>query len=274
MIDCKSLAQSIKDSCRKDLARISTSYYLKIIQVEGDKASDAYTRGKRKDCEEIGLGCKHVLLPENCDRTDVVNAIQEGNADPRCCGIILQLPLPEHLDKYKKVFIDLIKPDKDVDGFRKDSPFSPCTPSGIIEILKDAVGDLTGLHCVVIGRSELVGYPTFEMLNKLNATVSLCNSHTPRRLLQALCLEADVVISATGVPKLIDKFFVYPNTTVIDAGISRDWNGHLCGDCDKAMYDYVENITPVPGGVGLMTRAMLMKNCVRSVKEREGVMDD
>ena len=274
MIDCKKLAQSIKDKCKEDLKEVHTPYYLKIIQVEGDSASNAYTKGKRKDCEEIGLGCRHTLLPNNCDWLDVMREIDESNLDDACCGIILQLPLPKHLVDYKDLFIERIRPSKDVDGFRENSPYQPCTPSGIIEILESVVGDLTGLHCVVVGRSDLVGYPTFKMLNKLNATVTLCNSHTSPALLGALCLGSHVVISATGVPKLITCNHVFADTVVIDAGISRDEDGNLCGDCDKELYDYVENITTVPGGVGLMTRAMLMNNCVQSARRMEGFVDD
>ena len=269
MIDCKKLAQSIKDKCKEDLKEVHTPYYLKIIQVDGDVASNAYTKGKRKDCEEIGLGCQHVLLPNDCSWLDVMHEIDSGNEDGKCCGIILQLPLPKSLTEYKDFFIERIRPGKDVDGFRKDSPYCKCTPLGIVEILENVVGNISGLHCVVIGRSDLVGYPTFKMLNRLNATVTLCNSHTPPALLQALCLESDVVISATGVPNLIDRNFVFQDTIVIDAGISRDEDGKLCGDCDKELYDYVEDITTVPGGVGLMTRAMLMRNCVDSAVRNE-----
>lgn len=266
MIDCKKLAQDIKERCK---AKVKPGTYLKIIQVEGDEASNAYTRGKRKDCEEIGLGCEHVLLPNNSDFINVRSEIALGNMDRNCVGIILQLPLPKHLEPLKDDLISTIVPEKDVDGFLPDSPFEPCTPAGIIEILKSVVPDIAGKHCVVIGRSKLVGYPTFEMLNKLNATVTLCNSHTPYEVLRRECLYADVVISATGVPDLITEDHVFPETIVIDAGISRGADGKLCGDCSKELYDYVDNITPVPGGVGLMTRAMLMQNCVGGKYESE-----
>lgn len=277
MIDCKKLAQSIKDQCKKDLEGVSKPYYLKIIQVEGDEASNAYTKGKKKDCEDIGLGCQHILLPNNCNYPDVLTEIYLGNGDENCCGIILQLPLPPHLEPFKRNIISRIAPSKDVDGFVKYSPYTPCTPAGIIEILKSVTNEIAGKHCVVIGRSEIVGYPTFELLNKLNATVTLCNSHTPPDMLQQVCLHADVIISATGVPNLISYGHVCEDTIVIDAGISRDKDGKLCGDCDKELYDFVKNITIVPGGVGLMTRAVLMKNCVQSVVKNElsrGIFND
>jgi methylenetetrahydrofolate dehydrogenase (NADP+)/methenyltetrahydrofolate cyclohydrolase len=229
--------------------------------VEGDKASDAYTRGKKKDCEEIGLGCKHILLPNDCHYSDIHHHIIQGNFDTNCIGIILQLPLPAHLKRFTYPLIRKINPNKDVDGFLPDSTFSPCTPAGIIEILKSVKPDIAGLHCVVVGRGPTVGYPVFEMLNKLNATVTLCNSYTDPDVLQRECWYADVVITAAGVPNLITKDHVLPGTIVIDAGINRDADGKLCGDCSKDLYDYVDKITPVPGGVGLMTRAMLMKNC-------------
>ena len=265
MIDCKKLAQTIKDSCKSKLESLTSPYYLMIIQVEGDAASDAYTAGKRKDCDEIGLGCKHVVLPNDCRRYDVLDAIRKGNEDSDCIGIILQLPLPKHLDRYKDDLVNAIASYKDVDGFKHDSQYYPCTPSGIVTILNYVVEEIRGLHCVVSGRSKIVGYPTFEMLNELNATVTLCNSNTPKEKLRWLCLSADVVICATGVPNLITKDMVNPNTIVIDAGITRGEDGKLCGDCDKELYDYVENITTVPGGVGLMTRAMLMWNCTKSI---------
>lgn len=269
MIDCKKLAQDIKDECKEKLKDINKSYYLKIIQVDGDVASDVYTNGKRKDCEEIGLECYHVLLPKDCHVLDVAHEIANGNHDPYCVGIILQLPLPKHLERFKDRLIKLIEDTKDVDGFIKESPYKPCTPAGIIHILQSVMPDVSGKHCVVIGRSQIVGYPTFEMLNELNATVTLCNSHTPKHLLNKFCSSADVIVCATGVPNLITPSMVYSNTVVIDAGISRGSDGKLCGDCSKDLYKFMKHITPVPNGVGLITRAMLMKNCTDAVLAKE-----
>lgn len=270
MIDCKKLAQEVKDSGKQKLAGITEPYYLKIIQVEGDPASDAYTRGKKKDCVEIGLQYRHVILPKKCDMVDVLLEITKGNIDRHCIGIILQLPLPEHLREYQELFTTTIAKEKDVDGFREDSLFYPCTPLGIIHILHTLKNrNLSGLKCVVVGRGKLVGLPTFQMLNEENATVTLCNSHTPPEVLKRECLYADVVITATGVPNLITKDYVRPETIVIDAGINRDENGKMCGDCSKDLYGFVENITTVPGGVGLMTRAALMRNCVMAIMEKE-----
>lgn len=269
MIDCKKLSQTIKDDCKSKLATVEEPYYLMIVQVEGDDASNAYTLGKRKDCEEIGLMYHHIILPNNCSYSDVLDVINKGNRDIYCCGIILQLPLPKHLNVYKEMLVNAIATNKDVDGFKVDSPYYPCTPLGIISVLQSVVHNINDFHCVVIGRSKLVGYPTFEMLNELNATVTLCHSHTPKDTLRKLCLSADVVICATGVPNLVTRDMVNPNTIVIDAGITRDENGKLCGDCSKDLYDYVEYITTVPNGVGLMTRAMLMYNCTKSIVKRE-----
>ncbi len=270
MIDCKKLANEVKEVCKKKLAGITEPYYLKIIQVEGDAASDAYTKGKKQDCVEIGLQYRHVIIPKNCDMLDVSLEISKGNHDAHCIGIILQLPLPEHLREYQELFTKLIKEEKDVDGFRPDSSFYPCTPLGINHILHSVTNhNISGLHCVIVGRGKLVGYPTFELLNEENATVTLCNSRTPKEKLKELCLSADVVIAATGVPNLITKDMVKPTTIVIDAGINRDENGKMCGDCSRELYDYVENITTVPGGVGLMTRAALMRNCVMAIEEKE-----
>ena len=271
MIDCKSIAEEIKKECAEKIVEYKVKdCYLKIIQVEGDIASDAYTKGKVNDCKEVKLGCEHILLPADCSYLDVVNEINKGNKDYRCIGIILQLPLPQHLKKYEASLLNCILNEKDVDGFKKDSLFSPCTPSGIIEILLKTVdGSIDGLHCVIVGRGQLVGKPLFKMLNDLNATVTLCNSHTPKETLKKLCLSSDIVITAVGKPNLITKDMVNPNTIVIDAGINRDEDGKLCGDCDKALYEYVENITAVPNGVGLLTRAMLLKNCTKYMEVDE-----
>lgn len=272
MIDCKSIAEEIKKECREKIKACSPIYhpYLKIIQVEGDEASNSYTKGKKSDCMEVGLGCKHVLLPNNVAACEVLQAIECGNKDNNCVGIILQLPLPKHLEEVKEHLIGYISNDKDVDGFKRNSKFLPCTPAGIIEILNRVTNGRTeGLHCVVVGRGSLVGKPVIQMLEALNATVTMCNSYTPNNKLKELCLTADVIICATGKPKLITEGMVRADTIVIDAGINRDEDGKLCGDCDKALYEYVENITAVPNGVGLLTRAMLLKNCTKYMEVDE-----
>ena len=272
MVDCQKIAQEIKDKCKEELKSLNSKFYLKIIQVEGDIASNAYTKGKKKDCEEIGLSCQHVLLPNNCSVGDVRDEISKGNTDNLCVGIILQLPLPQHLKQHEEHLVNCINPAKDVDGFIEESPFDPCTPAGIIHIAKEHWGSLEGKTVTVIGRGKLVGAPLVKLLNKENATIIQCNSHTSKATLRNVCAISYVVVTATGCINTLSADMVSAissATLVIDAGINRDEDGKLCGDCDKRLYKWHENITPVPGGVGLITRAMLMKNCVEAAKRKK-----
>lgn len=269
-IDCKNMASAIKNECREYLSGLQKNYYLKIIQVEGDDASNAYTKGKKKDCEEIGLNCEHVLLPNNVTPISVYNEIMRGNDDDECCGIILQLPLPDHLKPREEFLIDCILPELDVDGFTKESPFYPCTPAGVIHVIEQMTGntDFSELTVMVIGRGKLVGAPLFKMLNNKNATVIQAHSKTTPEQYKKLLNVADVIVTATGhygtlnLDNKPDK-----DTIIIDCGISTDYHGKLCGDCDKVLYLLHDNITHTPGGMGLITRAMLMKNCVTSIKK-------
>lgn len=272
MMDCKRIANDIKDDCKKRLSALhNIGCYLTIIQVEGDEASNAYTKGKKRDCEEIGLGCKHILLPNDSCFGNVASEIDKAKLDYHCVGIILQLPLPEHLKKYEEKLISRIPCNKDVDGFNELSEFAPCTPAGIIHIIKKQFGVIEGLTVAVIGRGQLVGKPLVKMLLKENATVIQCHSKTPKNIIEHICSNnlIDVIVTATGVPNTLtaDMIKTSCKTLIIDAGISRDSNGKLCGDCDKQMYDVVPNITTVPNGVGLLTRAMLMQNCVKSAEK-------
>lgn len=276
MIDCNRIAQDIKNDCKTRLEKIENKdYYLKIIQVAGDEASTAYTKGKKKDCEEIGLKCKHVLLPNDCDYYDVYNEIFSGNIDYNCKGIVLQLPLPEHLKKFEDKLIYEISPTIEVDGFQEDSPFQPCTPKAIMHIIHKEYGSVDGKIVTVVGRGKLVGKPLIKMLDKENATVICCNSHTSKNNLTDICNISDIIITATGHKDTLTYKDFFSNTHmakckfVIDAGISRDENGKLCGDCNKELYNYVDKITPVPNGVGLVTRAMLLQNCVEAIEKIE-----
>lgn len=278
MIDCKKIAQDIKNDCKERLAALKgKDYYLKIIQVEGDLASNAYTKGKKKDCEEIGLDCFHDLLPNDASIEDVAWAIDRGNKDKNCIGIILQLPLPEHLKNVTDALTMCIEKSKDVDGFNEYSPFDPCTPAGIIHVAKQQLGSLEGKVVTVIGRGKLVGTPLVKMLNKENATIIQCNSRTPKYALSKALAMSDVIVTATGSINTIseDLIIAVPDrAVVIDAGINRDENGKMCGDVAPFAYKIHDKITPVPGGVGLMTRAMLMHNCVTAAERLEGVLDE
>lgn len=271
LVDVKQMALNIKNECKEHLAKLSYSPYLMIVQVEGDAASDSYTKGKRADCAEVGLKCVHKLLPGNSSFGDVYDTITDGNLDEHCIGIILQLPLPKHLVPYQGALIDHIDILKDVDGFRAESPFKPCTPAGIMEIIKHWTGtnDLSDTTVLVIGRGKLVGAPLYDMLNKENATIIQANSHTTRDTLRELCRVADIIVTATGHRNTLDETMLQPGYAglIVDAGITRGDDGKLYGDCDKALYYAARaEITPVPGGVGLMTRAMLIKNCVDSTE--------
>ena len=278
MIDCKKIAQNIKNDCKERLANLKgKDYYLKIVQVEGDLASNAYTKGKKKDCEEIGLGCFHDLLPNDASIEDVAWAISRGNKDKNCIGIILQLPLPEHLKGVTEALTMCIENKKDVDGFIESSPFDPCTPAGIIHIAKLQLGSLDGKVVTVVGRGKLVGAPLVKLLNKENATIIQCNSRTPQNALKKACAMSDVIVTATGNIDTITADMIYGvrlKTLIIDAGINRDENGKMCGDVDPFVYKIHDNITPVPGGVGLLTRAMLMHNCVVAAERLEGVLNE
>lgn len=278
MIDCKKIAQDIKNDCKERLANLKgKDYYLKIIQVEGDLASNAYTKGKKKDCEEIGLGCFHDLLPNDASWKDVQNAIIAGNSDKNCIGIILQLPLPEHLNGATDQFTMGVDWLKDVDGFRPDSSFDPCTPAGIIHVAKQQLGGLEGKVVTVVGRGKLVGAPLVKMLNKENATIIQCNSRTPKYTLCRALAMSNVVVTATGSINTISEemlLSIRDECVIIDAGINRDENGKMCGDVTPFAYKIHDKITPVPGGVGLLTRAMLMHNCVTAAERLEGVLDE
>lgn len=252
MIDCKKYADEILDSV--------TSYgHLAVISVGNDPASESYIRGKKKDCERVGFGFTHVQFPETAQMEELASTISVLNRREDVTGIIVQLPLPNHLDS--TAICNLVVPEKDVDGFRTDSPFKPCTPEGIVYLLKRWFGDLTGRSAVVIGRGKLVGKPLMQMLLDENMTISVCHSKTRGLDLGHLTSNADAVIVATGQAKAFRLYYVDASTLVVDCGVNRDKNGKLCGDVAFAASD---NVTPVPGGVGLLTRAMLIKHVERN----------
>lgn len=250
MIDCKKYADEILDS-------ITGHGHLAVISVGDDPASASYIRGKQKDCERVGFDFTHKHFPADVDKYDVIGAIWELNCCEDVTGIIVQLPLPAGLDPDE--ICGHIAAAKDVDGFLPGSPFKPCTPEGIVHLLKGELGDLTGKSVTIIGRGKLVGKPLMQMLLDEDMTVTVCHSKTRESDLQRLVTISDAVIVAIGKAKGIDLFTWY-DTMVIDCGINRDADGKLCGDvgqCNSSM------ITPVPGGVGLLTRAMLMRHVER-----------
>lgn len=251
MINCKKYADEILDS-------ITGQGHLAVISVGNDPASMSYIKGKKKDCERVGFGFSHYPFPEETNLESIVFTINLLNNNPDVTGIIVQLPLPKHLDA--DAICKCIAPEKDVDGFLPNSPYKPCTPEGIVHIMKKEMGDLTGKHAVIIGRGKLVGKPLAKMLLDEDMTVTVCHSKTPADVVKALSWHADAVIVAIGKPHALGFACIDRDAVVIDCGVNRDEYGKLCGD---VAYAYTDRITHVPGGVGLLTRAMLMKHVER-----------
>lgn len=255
MIDCKKYADEILDSI--------TGYgHLAVISIGDDPASQSYIRGKKKDCERVGFGFTHCAFKDGAIQDEIADCIRSLNENPEITGIILQLPVPESYEA--EYLASIIYPSKDVDGLHPLSPFSPCTPEGIRYLLHRELGVyLIGKHAVIIGRGKLVGKPLAKMLLAEDMTVTVCHSKTPLADVQQLASLADVVVVAAGVP----QHFAFPNlqrrAVVIDCGVHRLIGGDLCGDVS---YTSNGHCTPVPGGIGLLTRAMLMKHVERKTE--------
>ena len=274
IIDGKKISQEIKDELKVKVAELNSKgveVSLAVILVGNDPASTVYVGNKKKACEYIGVKSLSYVLPETTTEAELLELIDKLNKDASVNGILVQLPLPKSIDEDK--VIQAIAPEKDVDGFHPVSVgslligqkgFLPCTPAGIIQLLKRSDIDINGKECVVIGRSNIVGKPMAVLLLRENGTVTICHSRTQD--LKSVCKRADILVVAIGKPKFIDASYVKEGATVIDVGIHRNADNKLCGDVD---YESVEPIagaiTPVPGGVGPMTIAMLMNNCVNSV---------
>lgn len=262
MISCKEYAAKRKQEITEEIKSMSNHIppSLAIIQVGDDFASSKYTTFKIKDCNEVGIKPVYIHLKKETTSEELDQAILDIST--KVDGIIVQLPLPDHI-KFDK---NIIPADLDVDGFRDNSIYEPCTPKGIISILAaNGYDNLSGLNVVVIGRGELVGKPLVQMLLDKNATVTICHSHTTRSDLKDLCMQADIIISAVGKPHIVTKDMVKSNAFIVDAGVSRDNNGKVIGDCDyEDLKDVVEFITPPTGGVGVMTRLSLLENVMES----------
>lgn len=270
IIDGKMISSQIKDELKQKVADLSLKSTLAVIQVGDDPASTVYVGNKKKGCAYIGLDSKSYELPEETTQEELLALIDELNEDDSVNGILVQLPVPKHIDE--KTIINRISPKKDVDGFHPESVgnlcigqpgFVSCTPAGIIELLKRSDISIEGKECVVIGRSNIVGKPMALLLLRENGTVTVCHSRT--KDLKEICKRADILIAAVGRPKMITAEYIKEGAVVIDVGIHRMENGKLCGDVDfENVKDLCSAITPVPGGVGPMTIAMLMKNCVEA----------
>lgn len=275
IIDGKKISQEIKDELKEKVAALKAQgkqATLAVIQVGNDPASCVYVNNKKKACAYIGIESLSYELPEETTESELLALVEKLNADDNVHGILVQLPVPKHIDADK--IIQTISPKKDVDGFHPQNVgnlvigqtgFVSCTPAGIIQLLKRSNIEIAGKHCVVIGRSNIVGKPMALLMLRENATVTIAHSKTQN--LKELCKTADILIVAIGKPQFVTAEYVKEGAVVIDVGIHRDENNKLCGD---VAYDEVESIaaaiTPVPGGVGPMTIAMLMNNCVEAME--------
>lgn len=276
IIDGKLISKQLKDELKSEVEQLKKAgkkCALAVIQVGDDAASSVYVGNKKKACEYIGIESLSYELPESTTEDELLALIEKLNADSNVHGILCQLPLPKHMNEEN--IVKAISPEKDVDGFHVENVgalvtgtegFVSCTPAGIIELLKRSDVTIEGKHCVVIGRSNIVGKPMALLLLRENATVTVCHSKT--RNLRDICKQADILVVAMGKPLYIDASYVKKGATVVDVGIHRDENNKLCGDVDFQKVEPVCGaITPVPGGVGPMTIAMLMKNCVEAMKK-------
>lgn len=274
LIDGKKISQEIKDELRQTVAELKAQGKegaLAVIQVGSDPASSVYVRNKKRACEYIGIRSESYELPEQTSEDELLALIDRLNRDPKINGILCQLPVPAHMDEDK--IIRAIDPAKDVDGFHAQNVgalvigqqgFVSCTPAGIIQLLKRSGVETAGKNCVIVGRSNIVGKPMALLMLRENATVTVCHSKTKN--LPEICRQADILIVAIGRPKMITAEYVKEGAVVIDVGIHRQEDGKLCGDVDFTQVEPIAGaITPVPGGVGPMTIAMLMNNCVEAM---------
>ena len=273
IINCQKIADEIIFEAKtkvEELQKRGIYPRLAIVMVGDDDASKIYVRNKSKACQKAGIGTQEVILNENISEHDLIKNIEKLNPDNSVTGILVQLPLPKHISENK--ICKIISPAKDVDVFNPqnfgdfimgNNDLTPCTAYGIIKILEHEQIKLGGKRCVVIGRSNIVGKPIASLLLKNDATVTVCHSKT--KDLESFCKVADIIISATGKPKLVKANMVKPGAVVVDVGINRDGNGKLCGDVDfENVEPLCSYITPVPGGVGPVTVAALVHNTVKT----------
>lgn len=266
LIDGKKIAQERQDAVAKAVQKMATPPHLVVVLVGEDPASVVYTRNKHATCEKVGMKSTLLKLPANISEEDLLSKIHDLNQERDVHGILVQMPLPKHISSDR--IMDAIDPHKDVDGFHPENVgllhlgqprFVPCTPKGIMTLLKATGISCAGKHAVVIGRSNIVGRPMAELLLQQDATVTICHSKTPD--CKALTRTADIVIAAAGKPHLVKVDWIKPGACVIDVGIHRGADGKLTGDVDfDAVSKVAGTITPVPGGVGPMTIATLLEN--------------
>lgn len=274
LIDGKIISQQIKDELKLEIEGLDKKPCLAVILVGENPASQVYVRNKKRACEYVGIRSLSYELPESTEEAALLELIDKLNNDAQCNGILVQLPLPKHIDENKVLLA--IRPEKDVDGFHPynvgmmstgNPIMKPCTPAGCIELLKRSGVDISGKNSVIVGRSNIVGKPVAMLLLAENATVTVCHSKTAD--LKAVCSKADILVAAVGRAKFITGDMIKDGAVIIDVGINRQENGKLCGDVDfDSCAEKASLITPVPGGVGPMTIAMLMKNCLMAQKRQ------
>lgn len=275
LIDGKNISTQIKDELKQEVIKLQEQGIfpgLAVVLVGNDSASQVYVRNKKKACEYVGIKSFSYKLPEETTQKALLELIETLNQDQRIHGILVQLPLPKHINEQQIILA--IDPKKDVDGFHPQNAgalctglagFVSCTPAGIIELLKRSEAEIAGKNCVVVGRSNIVGKPVSLLLLQEHGTVTICHSKTAN--LSTFLNQADIVVAAVGRPKMIHGSDLKKGAVVIDVGINRGDDGKLCGDVDfESCLDTASMITPVPGGVGPMTIAMLMYNCVLAAK--------
>lgn len=272
LINGKEISKKVREEIAAEVQTMAVRPGLAVVLVGDDPASQVYVRNKEKACEEVGFYSEKYTLPAETTREELLALIDQLNVSPQIHGILVQLPLPKHLDAEEVIL--RIDPRKDVDAFHPvnvgkimigNHDFLPCTPAGVMELLRYSGIDPAGKECVVIGRSNIVGKPQAMLLLHANATVTICHSRT--KDLAAVCRRADILVSAVGRAGFVTADMVKEGAVVIDVGMNRDANGKLCGD---VAFDEVaaktSYITPVPGGVGPMTITMLLKNTVTAAK--------
>lgn len=275
LIEGKEVSEALREQLKKEIEQLEQEGItpgLAVIVVGNDNASRVYVNSKKRACAELGLYSEEYALPAETPQKELLELIGKLNRKPDIDGILLQLPLPEHMDE--KAVVEAINPEKDVDTIHPlnmgklilgDYKLAPCTPAAVMELLKAYRIDVGGKECVVIGRSNIVGKPMAAMLMQQNGTVTVC--HTRTKDLKEVCRRADILVSAIGKTKYITADYIKPGAVVIDVGINRDEAGRLCGDVDfDAVSEVAGVITPVPGGVGPVTITMLMKNTVIAAK--------
>ncbi|MBM6899124.1 bifunctional methylenetetrahydrofolate dehydrogenase/methenyltetrahydrofolate cyclohydrolase FolD [Gemmiger formicilis] len=280
IIDGKALAAAVKQEAAQQVAQLKEKGItpcLAVVLVGEDPASQVYVRGKINDCAQCGIESRSIRLPEDVTQAELLAQVKQLAEDASVHGILVQLPLPAQIDE--KTVIDAIPPEKDVDGFSPvnvgrmqigEPCYLPCTPAGCIRMIESTGMEIAGKHAVVIGRSNIVGKPAAMLLLAKNATVTICHSRTQN--LKGLCASADILVAAVGRAGFVTGEMVKPGAVVIDVGINRGADGKLHGDVDfDAAAEKAAWITPVPGGVGPMTRAMLMLNTVEAARRAAGV---